>query len=72
MRLTYPGNLCDDGRQAMPFDGVGFASDDRVSKLDQVISLLATPDKWCKGQFNTPDGRYCIAARSGPWKARRS
>jgi hypothetical protein len=38
----------------MPFDGVGFASD------DQVISLLATPDKWCKGQFNTPDGRYCI------------
>jgi len=44
----------------MPFDGVGFASDDRVSKMDQVISLLATPDKWCKGQFNTPDGRYCI------------
>jgi hypothetical protein len=44
----------------MPFDGVGFASDDRVSKLDQVISLLATPDKWCKAQFKTLDGRYCI------------
>ena len=44
----------------MPFDGVGFASDYRVSKLDQVISLLATPDKWCKAQFKTLDGRYCI------------
>jgi hypothetical protein len=44
----------------MPFDGVGFASDDLVSKMDQVISLLATPDKWCKGSYRTPDGRYCI------------
>ena len=44
----------------MPFDGVGFANDDRVSKIDQVIDLLATPDQWCKAQFKTRDGRYCI------------
>jgi hypothetical protein len=44
----------------MPFDGVGFAIDDRVSKIDQVIDLLATPNQWCKAQFKTRDGRYCI------------
>ena len=44
----------------MPFDGIGFAFDDRVSKIDEVINLLATPDKWCKAQFKTPDGRYCL------------
>ena len=44
----------------MPFDGVGFAFDDRVSKVEKVIDLLATPDKWCKGNLKTPDGRYCI------------
>jgi hypothetical protein len=44
----------------MPFDGVGFAFDDRVGKIDRVIDLLATPDKWCKGNFKTPDGRHCI------------
>src|SRR5947207_13398197 len=44
----------------MPFDGVGFPIDDRVSKIDQVIDLLAIPDRWCKAQFKTRDGRYCI------------
>ena len=44
----------------MPFDGVGFPIDDRVSKIDQVIDLLATPNQWCKAQFKTHDGRYCI------------
>lgn len=44
----------------MPFDGIGFAIDDRVRKMDQVIDLLATPDRWCKAQFSTHDGRYCI------------
>jgi hypothetical protein len=44
----------------MPFDGAGFATDDRVSKIDQVIDLLASPDKWCKGSYRTPDGRFCI------------
>jgi len=44
----------------MPFDGVGFPIDDRVSKIDQVIDLLATPNRWCKAQFKTHDGRHCI------------
>jgi hypothetical protein len=44
----------------MPFDGVGFAVDDRVRKMDQVIDLLATPDRWCKAEFKRPDGSYCI------------
>ena len=44
----------------MPFDGAGFATDDRLSKIDQVIDLLATPNKWCKGSYRTPNGRFCI------------
>src|SRR5262245_62533864 len=48
------------GGQAMPFDGVGFAFQDRVSKIDRVIDLLAVPDKWCQGYYKTPDGRHCI------------
>ena len=44
----------------MPFDGVGFASQDRVGKIDQVIDLLATTEKWCQGNYKTTDGRYCI------------
>jgi len=44
----------------MPFDGVGFPIDDRVSKIDQVIDHLAAPNQWCKAQFKTHDGRYCI------------
>src|SRR5207248_7282184 len=45
----------------MPFDGTGFAvSDTRFNKIDEVIGLLATPDKWCKGMAKTPDGRFCI------------
>jgi hypothetical protein len=44
----------------MPFDGIGFAFDERVSKMDEVIQLLATPDKWCKGTLRTYDGHRCI------------
>jgi hypothetical protein len=44
----------------MPFDGVGLGLDERVGKIDKVIDLLATPDKWCKGTLKTHDGRRCI------------
>jgi hypothetical protein len=44
----------------MPFDGAGLVFDERVSKLDEVIDLVASPDKWCKGVLRTYDGRYCI------------
>src|SRR5438105_13139503 len=44
----------------MPFDGVAFAFDDRVNKMEKVIDLLAAPDRWCKGTLRTHDGRHCI------------
>ena len=46
----------------MPFDGVGLGFDDRMYKIDRVIDLLATPDRWCKGTLWTHDGRHCIRA----------
>ena len=44
----------------MPFDGVGFVSNESLRKIDEVIDLLGTPDKWCKGALRSHDGRYCI------------
>src|SRR5437764_11388456 len=44
----------------MPFDGVGFVVDESAEKLDAVIDLLGTPDRWCKGALRSHDGRYCI------------
>ena len=44
----------------MPFDGVGFIGSESVRKMDEVIDLLGTPDKWCKGALRSHDGRYCI------------
>jgi hypothetical protein len=44
----------------MPFDGVGLGFDERMYKMDTVIDLLATPERWCKGILRTYDGRHCI------------
>src|SRR5262250_3709456 len=44
----------------MPFDGAGFGYDASLQKLDTVIDLLETPDRWCKGALRSDDGRYCI------------
>ena len=44
----------------MPFDGVGFVSNESLQKIDAVIDLLGSPDKWCKGALRSHDGRYCI------------
>ena len=44
----------------MPFDGVGFVYDESLEKLDAVIDLVGTPDRWCKGALRSHDGRYCI------------
>ena len=41
----------------MPFDGVGFVSDDSLQKIDAVINLLGAPEKWCKGALRSHDGR---------------
>lgn len=43
----------------MPFDGAGFLNP-AVQKIDEVIDLINTPDKWCKGALRSHDGRYCI------------
>jgi hypothetical protein len=45
----------------MPFDGKLYEG--RIAafeKIDQVIDLLATPDRWCKGSLQTTDGRRCL------------
>lgn len=45
----------------MPFDGVGFApNNEYLQKIDAVIDLIGTPDRWAKGSFRTIDGRYCL------------
>src|SRR5438067_13793716 len=44
----------------MPFDGVGFVTHQSLDKLDAVIDLIGTPDRWCKGALRSHDGRYCI------------
>ena len=45
----------------MPFDGSeGGQTSDALRKMDRVIGLLATEDRWCKGQLETNDGRRCI------------
>ena len=44
----------------MPFDGAGFGYNESLEKLDTVIDLLETPDRWCKGALRSHDGRYCI------------
>ena len=44
----------------MPFDGIGYISSESLRKIDAVIDLLSTPDKWCKGALRSHDGRYCI------------
>ena len=45
----------------MPFDGND--DDSRIEildKLDEVIALLSDKRRWCQGQLQTADGRYCI------------
>lgn len=44
----------------MPFDGTGFVTDEPLQKLDAVIDLLGSADRWCKGALRSHDGRYCI------------
>jgi hypothetical protein len=45
----------------MPFDGRVY--EDRIvalEKIDRVIDLLASEDRWCKGLLQSSDGRRCI------------
>ena len=44
----------------MPFDGKDFQPIAAVAKLDRVIALIDTPEKWCQGSVVDYDGRMCI------------
>lgn len=44
----------------MPFDGVEVVYRDQLQRIDAVIDLLVTPDRWCKGALKSHDGRHCI------------
>ena len=45
----------------MPFDGSGFESHGELfDKINQVIDLLSSEDRWCKQQLRSYDGRHCI------------
>jgi hypothetical protein len=45
----------------MPLNDTGFRDRcEPLDKIDRVIDLLATEDRWCQGQLVTADGRRCI------------
>ena len=45
----------------MPLDDAGFGRRiEALEKIDKVIELLATEDRWCKRELISPDGRRCI------------
>lgn len=45
----------------MPLDDTRFRDPfEPLDKIDRVIDLLTTEDRWCQGQLETADGRRCI------------
>jgi hypothetical protein len=45
----------------MPLDDTGFRKHgEPLDKIDRVIDLLVTEDRWCQGHLVTRDGRRCI------------
>jgi hypothetical protein len=44
----------------MPFDGTGSPAYEHLDKIDQVIGILASPSRWCKGSERNRNGQYCI------------
>jgi hypothetical protein len=45
----------------MPFDGTLYETEIRAfDKIDQVIEMLASSNRWCKGSLRTLNGRRCI------------
>ena len=56
----------------MPFDGVDFARHEKVlDKLDEVIDLLGSEDRWCQKALRTDDGRRCIVGALVDAKAKK-
>jgi len=44
----------------MPFDGSEFGRRPEIEKIEEVITLLANENQWCKGRLRSADGRYCM------------
>jgi hypothetical protein len=45
----------------MPLDDARFGRNvEALEKMDKVLDLLATEDRWCKGKLISSDGRRCI------------
>jgi len=56
----------------MPFDGVDFARHEKVlDRLDEVIGLLGSEDRWCQKALRTDDGRRCIVGAMVDAKAKK-
>jgi hypothetical protein len=56
----------------MPFDGVDFARHEKVlDKLEEVVTLLGSEDRWCQKALRTDDGRRCIVGALVDAKAKK-
>jgi hypothetical protein len=44
----------------MPFDGLTHRRSESLAKMDAVIDLLATEDRWCKGALKNLMGQRCL------------
>ena len=46
----------------MPFDGTHAPPLLAYEKIEEVMKLIGSEDRWCKGSLSTPDGRRCLVA----------
>ena len=44
----------------MPFDGLTYRRNDALAKIDAVIDLLGTEDRWCTGALKNLMGQRCL------------
>jgi len=46
----------------MPFDGTHAPRFLAYEKIEEVMKLIGSEDRWCKGSLSTLDGRRCLVA----------
>ncbi len=46
----------------MPFDGTHAPRLLAYEKIEEVMKLIGSEDRWCKGSLSTLDGRRCLVA----------
>jgi hypothetical protein len=46
----------------MPFDGTHAPRLIAYEKIEEVMKLIGSEDRWCKGSLSTLDGRRCLVA----------